>query len=458
MKKAIFTATAFAVIFGVGSIKAQRFGNTPEDSSACIMNNSLYQEFYKQKNYKDAYEPWSQVVKHCPKYHINTFIRGNNMLKNLIATAANPTERDKYVDELLALQDTRTMAFGDEANNIAAKAKILAEYKPNQKEQIYKLYKEAAEKGGKNLDAQYCPLYVEATVNYLHSIKAGNDQMYILFDAYDYASETLEQIVKQNKLTLANLQEGGDAKKIKKAETELNNSTRYLSLTEQMIEPFASCDKIVPMYEPKFKANPDNIELLRKITTTLDRKNCTDNDLFFAATEKLHQIEPTAKSAYLMGKMLNDKHEYKEAAKYLEEAVSKYEDNDSKAKASYMLALCLMNSGQLSAARTAAYQVGQYNKTLEGRAVLLVANMYLKSVSSCASHEGKIRGAAWVAYDEAARAKALDPSIAADAQKVMNAAHSQWPSKEDMFFNSINQGSAFTVGCWIGKSTTARAR
>lgn len=239
MKKAIFTATAFAVIFGVGSIKAQRFGNTPEDSSACIMNNSLYQEFYKQKNYKDAYEPWSQVVKHCPKYHINTFIRGNNMLKNLIATAANPTERDKYVDELLALQDTRTMAFGDEANNIAAKAKILAEYKPNQKEQIYKLYKEAAEKGGKNLDAQYCPLYVEATVNYLHSIKAGNDQMYILFDAYDYASETLEQIVKQNKLTLANLQEGGDAKKIKKAETELNNSTRYLSLTEQMIEPFA---------------------------------------------------------------------------------------------------------------------------------------------------------------------------------------------------------------------------
>ena len=95
---------------------------------------------------------------------------------------------------------------------------------------------------------------------------------------------------------------------------------------------------------------------------------------------------------------------------------------------------------------------------MEGKAVLLVANMYLKSAVSCASHEGKIRGAAWVAYDEAARAKAIDPSIAADAQKVMNAAHSQWPSKEDMFFNSINQGSAFSVGCWIGKGTTARCR
>ncbi len=458
MKKAIFAATAFAVIFGVGSIKAQRFGNTPEDSSACIMNNSLYQEFYKQKNYKDAYEPWSLVVKHCPKYHINTFIRGNNMLRNLIATAANPAERDKYVDELLALQDIRTAAFGDEANNIAAKAKFMAEYRPNQKEQIFNLYKEAAEKGGKSLDAQYCPLYVESAIGYLHSIKANSEQMSVLFDAYDYASETLEHIVKQNKLALAAAQEEGNAKKINKANSELANSTKYLAVTEQLIEPFASCDKIIPIYEPKFKANPDNVELLRKITTTLDRKNCTKSDLFFAATEKLHSLAPTAESAYMMGQMLKDKDDYKGAAKYLEEAISKFEDNDSKAKASYLLAVCLMNSGQYSAARTAAYQVGQYDKTLEGKGVLLVANMYLKSVVSCASHEGKIRGAAWVAYDEAARAKAIDPSIADEAQSIMNAARKQWPSKEDMFFNSINQGSAFTVGCWIGKGTTARSR
>ncbi len=458
MKKAFFTLTAFAVILGVGEVKAQKFGATPEDSSACVMNNSLYQEFYKQKNYKDAYEPWSQVVKHCPKYHINTYIRGVNILKNMIATAATPADRDKYVDELLALQDTKTLAFGEEYNNIAAKAKILADYRPNQKEQIYNLYKQAAEKGGKNLDAQYCPYYVEATVNYLHSIKANSEQMSILFDAYDYASETLESIVKQGKLNLEQVKAGGNAKQIKKAETDLNNAMSYLALTEQMIEPFASCDKIIPIYEPKFKANPNDIELLKKITTNLDRKNCTNSDLFFQATENLHKLEPTPKSAYMMGQMLIGKENYKEAAVYLEEAVNKFEDNDSKAKASYLLATALMNAGQYSVARTAAYQVATYDKTLEGKAVLLVANMYLRSSVSCASHEGKIRGAAWVAYDEAARAKSIDPSIEGDAQKVMNSARSQWPSKEDMFFNSINPGDGFTVGCWIGKGTTARAR
>ncbi|MBQ1191690.1 MAG: hypothetical protein IIX43_05400, partial [Bacteroidales bacterium] len=125
MRKTIFSLAAFAVILGVGEVNAQRFGQTPEDSSACIMNNSLYQEFYKQKNYKDAYEPWTQVVKHCPKYHINTFIRGGNILKNMIATAANPADRNKYIDEYIALQDIRSAAFGEEYNNIATKAKIL---------------------------------------------------------------------------------------------------------------------------------------------------------------------------------------------------------------------------------------------------------------------------------------------------------------------------------------------
>lgn len=458
MRKTIFSLAAFAVILGVGEVNAQRFGQTPEDSSACIMNNSLYQEFYKQKNYKDAYEPWTQVVKHCPKYHINTFIRGGNILKNMIATAANPADRNKYIDEYIALQDIRSATFGEEYNNIATKAKILTEYRPDQKEQIYNLYKEAATKGGANLDGQYCPLYVEATINYLHSIKANSEQMSMLFDAYDYASETLEAVVKQRKAELASVQAEGNAKKIKKAETEYNNAVSYLALTEQMIEPFASCDKIIPIYEPKFKANPNDIELLRKITTNLDRKNCTKSDLFFAATENLHKLEPTPKSAYMMGKMLIDKENYKEAAVYLEEAVKTFEDNDSKAKASYLLATALMNSGQLSAARTAAYQVADFDKTLEGKAVLLVASMYLKSSVSCASHEGKIRGAAWVAYDEAAKAKSIDPSIEAEANKIMSSARSQWPSKEDMFFNSINPGSAFSVGCWIGRGTTARSR
>lgn len=458
MRKVVFFTAFAAMVLGAVNVNAQKYGKTPEDSSACLINNSLYQEFYKQKNYKDAYQPWSKVLKHCPNYHVNTYIRGANILKYMIANAATPAERDKYIDEYLAMQDARTMAFGEEYNNIAQKAKILSEYRPDSKEQIYKLYKEASEKGGDKLDAQYCPLYVTATIQYLAYIKANNEQMDMLFTAYDYATSTLESIISNDKKLLEQLKASGNAKEIKKVETDMKNATSYLAITEEIIAPYASCEKIIPIYEPKFKTNPNDLALLKKITTNLERKGCTDSELFFAATENLHKLEPTGKSAFLMGTMLMSRDQSKEAAVYLEEAVNKLEDNDAKAKAAFVWAQALMNSGQYAAARNVANQIPQYDKSLEGKAVLLVANMYLRSAVSCASHEGKIRGAAWVAYDEAARAKSIDPSLADEAQKVMNSARGQWPLKADMFFNSIQPGQGFTVGCWIGKGTTARSR
>ena len=53
MKK-ITLALALASIFTLTLIdaNAQRFGKTPQDSIECLMNNSLYKEFYKQKAYK----------------------------------------------------------------------------------------------------------------------------------------------------------------------------------------------------------------------------------------------------------------------------------------------------------------------------------------------------------------------------------------------------------------------
>ena len=42
-------------------VKSQKYGATKEDSLKCIQNLSLYSEFYKQKNYKDAANPWKSV-------------------------------------------------------------------------------------------------------------------------------------------------------------------------------------------------------------------------------------------------------------------------------------------------------------------------------------------------------------------------------------------------------------
>lgn len=426
---------------------AQKYGETPQDSIDCIMNNSLYQEFYSQKNYKDAYEPWKLALKACPQNHVNLYIRGAIIIKNLIEQAKTPQDQQKYIDELLALYDKRTEAFGQEANNIARKAKDLSDIRPNEKERIYNLYKEATLKGGEkgaDLDDQFKPQYLKSCFDYLASIKANEEQMSALFDAYDYSSESLELSLKQAK-------ESGDPKNIEKVQS-------YISIIEQVIEPFASCDKIVPIYQPKYDKDPNNIELLKKITTNLERKGCTKTDLFFKATESLHRLEPTSRSAFMMGQMLAVKGDEKAATTFFKEALDKATDDDSKAKACYLWAQTLMASNQYSAARSAFYQVSNYDKSMEGQCLYYIASMYLSSAASCASHDGKIRGAAWLAYDKAVKAKALDPSIADKCESLMRSAVGQWPTTSDAFFYQITNGQSYTVGCWIGESTTVRLR
>ncbi|MBP6428900.1 MAG: hypothetical protein KA273_00705 [Bacteroidales bacterium] len=447
MKK-ILTLLMLTVVLSITTKGfAQQYGETPKDSIDCIMNNSLYQEFYKQKNYKDAYEPWRSAVTACPNNHVNLYIRGAVILKNLIVQAKTPQEGQRYLDELMSLYDKRTIAFGQEANNIARKAKDLSELKPAEKERVYNLYKEAVQKSGEKgmeLDDQYKPLYLKACFDYLHSISANEEQMSPLFDAYDFSSDALEFSRKQ-------ALDAGDNKLEEKIK-------EYIAVTEQIIEPFASCDKIIPIYQPKFNKEPNNLELLKKITTNLERKGCTKSDLFFSATENLHKLEPTSRSAFMMGQMLAGKGNTRDAAIYFKESLDKSDDNEAKAKACMLWAQMLMASDQYGAARSAFYQVSSYDKSKEGEALYFIATMYLSSAASCASHEGKIRGAAWAAYDKAARAKSLDPSIADKCESLMRTAVGQWPTTESAFFYEIANGQSYTVGCWIGESTTVRLR
>jgi len=95
---------------------------------------------------------------------------------------------------------------------------------------------------------------------------------------------------------------------------------------ELSFEPYATCENLLGIFQKKFNENPDDIELLKKITKTLDKKSCDDNKLFFDATLKLYELEPSPISAYLIGKMYVKQKNYKEAIKYLPEG-AKLEDH-----------------------------------------------------------------------------------------------------------------------------------
>ena len=57
------------------------------------------------------------------------------------------------------------------------------------------------------------------------------------------------------------------------------------------------------MFEIKYSESPDDINLLKRIVKVLDKKNCTNSDLYFEASKKIHEIEPSFLSAYSMGNL-----------------------------------------------------------------------------------------------------------------------------------------------------------
>jgi hypothetical protein len=58
-----------------------------------------------------------------------------------------------------------------------------------------------------------------------------------------------------------------------------------------------------------------------------------------------------------------------------------------------------------------------------------------------------------------AKAKQVDSSCSADANKLIASYKQYFPSKEDVFFHrDLNEGAPFHVGGWVGKTTTCRSK
>ena len=58
--------------------------------------------------------------------------------------------------------------------------------------------------------------------------------------------------------------------------------------------------------------------------------------------------------------------------------------------------------------------------------------------------------------DKLNKAKAVDPSVAKEVQKMYSAYSTHTPKIEDLFFLGYSKGQAITIGGWINERTTIR--
>lgn len=434
----------FATITELSAQGIKKYGETPEDSAECIMNLSLYSEFYKQwkgSGYKnasihDAIVPWRSVYKACPSARLGTYVDGVKMYTYFIKNENDEAVKDALIDTLMMLYDSRIQHFGKEGFVLGRKGVDLYSLRIKDYEEAYGILKKSVELDGDKSYPDVLVFYMRATKKMIEEGKAPED---IIFDNYDFSSKIIE----------VNLEKYKDVPK------KLANWENVRGNIDLIFEPFATCEAIIKIYTPKFQENPDDLKMLKKLTKLLDRKKCTDDQLYFDATVKLYDLEPSSESAYLIGKMLMKNQEYAKAIDYLKEGEN-LEDSEDRADCFLYIAECYRTTKNYPSARTYALKSANERPT-DGNPYIMIGDMYASSSNKCGSNDLEKKAVYWVAVDKYYKAKQVDPESADVANDRIRSYSIYFPPKEDIFFHNLNEGDEFVVECWINEKTKIRA-
>ena len=442
-----------------------KYGSNPEQ---CKMNLSVYREFVKQKNYKDALPAWRQTIKLCPKATKNLYIDGAKIYKYFIKQNKDNKElKNKYVDSLMWVYDMRIKYFDHEAENLGKKGVDLYTYDKERYNEAYDYCKKSYEVLGNKTLAPTMFVMFRISVKKYKKKEIEKEQVLDDFNAamsvYDYIinsapakKDSLQKLLSQEtdarkKMKLE--------RKIKRIDKEVKMAKDLSSKTELLFTKsgVANCETLESIYGPKFESKKNDTVFLKQSLKILYKVGCTESDLFVKIAEAQYKIKPTETSAYSIAKILAKKKEYSKAIEYYKEAI-KLASDSSEDKPKYYLELATILGTKLNKkaeAREYAYKALKL-KPDWGKPYLLIGSLYASSSKGCGKDKFEQQAVFWAAVDKFIKAKAVDESVAEEANKLIGKYSQYFPDKEDAFFHGVKEGDTYTVGCWINEKTKAR--
>ena len=430
----------------------------------CIQNLSIFAESAKVKNYEAAYEPWMKVREECPSINLAIYSYGERILKFKYQNSTGE-EKSSYANDIIKLYDQWLEYFPTKKNKkvvgdiISSKAQAMIDYKVGDKSLIYNTFDKAFTtdpnsftntKGLYNYFKIFYDLY-----------KEGADQVTMekLFDKYEEVSEKFEfeaiKLAKNLDIILKKEESGSpltnrEIRSKKVYEVNSNAIGIMLKNLDAIIAKEATCENLIPLYNKNFDENKTDPLWLKRAASRMDNKECSDDPLFVTLVEALHNLDPSADSAYYLG-LLNDKRgNGAEALKFYEESIKLGTDPYKKAKILYKIALKFKNAGRKSSARNYANKALSFQPSL-GRAYLLIASLYASSANDCGNNQFEKRAVYWLAANVAQKAGRVDASIRKLANSTRASYLGRAPSKTDIFTEG-NEGASIKFNCWINAS------
>ena len=408
----------------------------------CLVNISLFTESVKNKQFADAIEPWTSAYAECPGAHLGIYQQGVKILEWQLSQTKDAKEIAVLRDRLMELYDNRIKHFGNNTKYptswiLGEKAVDYIKYYTEDplKETAYKWLETSINERREASSFAVLQNYVLLSMN-IYKARPETAEKFI--SDYMMVSECLDKIAAQ----------GGKL-------------APYVPASKDYVDHLfvssgaADCATMDNIFKSKVEANQDNITVLNQVCGFYEKMSCKESDVYFAASIAAHKISPSAKSAAGCAAMSFKNKDFEGAIKYFEEACALSEVAKDKANYEYMLAYIFYSEVKnYPVARQHARKSAEYDPT-SGKPAILVAHMYAASKPYDDAVLNKT--VYWVAVDELRRAKQTDPSCAEEADKYISLYSRHFPTTEEIFFQpELGAGKSFTVGGWIGVSTTCR--
>ncbi|HMM11454.1 MAG TPA: hypothetical protein PKE03_05110 [Bacteroidales bacterium] len=425
-----------------------------KDSVNCVVNISLYREFYRQwraSNFespviKDIIGPWRWVFNNCPLASENTYVDGVRIMQYRIENAKSEAERNKLIDTLLMVYDQRAKYFPNHFRSgkpqvgavLGRKGIDLFTYDQERYEEAYNILKQSVELDKDDTDGTVLIYYFRAAVKMARKGKV--DTAYIV-DTYDQVSEILDHNISR---AIASNDE-------KWAE----NYRNFKNNIEASFEPFASCTDLVRVYGNKLQKQPNDVELLKKVTSLLDRRGCQGEQLYLDASIRLHRLQPSPESAFNIGRLMLRDEKFNQAIPYLEEA-TRSSDPERSHSAYKLLAEVYKAVRNFPRARQAALTALQINPS-DGAPLITIGDCYALTAKDCGDNDFTSKVGFWAAVDKYNQARKVDPSQADVASRRIATYSVHFPTVNVIFFHGFEEGQSYTIDCWYKEETTIRA-
>ncbi len=441
-------ASSQNVSSGSVSLKSQE-ELVKEKNQEYMSEFTMYQQFFKQNDYKSAMPHWEKLYQQFPKSSVNLYIRGAAMLEDQMSKAQTWEEKDKILERLMKLYDNRIKYFGSKGYVLGRKASTWLEYKLNPDRDLegdarikalktgYEWINQSITEQGNETEMPILVLLMQTSYSLY---KLGEIPKETVVKNYDKANSIVNATIKGN----------GDADRIESAK-------KVQPYIEEIFgkSGAADCETLVNIFTPQFKEKGNDVVFIKSMLSRLRRAKCDESELFSQATERLYELEPSAEAAFNMAHRFVQLNEMEKAKEYYKQAMEQESDKDLLATYYYEFATVLYAKDKnypeaRSYARKALDIKPEYCDAL-----MLIANIYLSARTSFGKDDFEKASLFWVAVDYFNKARKYEDCAVDAAQKAAEY-KKYFPNKEEAFFRSLTEGQTYKVGGWVNETTKIR--